>query len=387
MTWQSSCLSQEPTENHITFHINENVQNESEGYAKSIIELWKDYLLSDEYVRSASPFWHYDEMERPDYSYISLLLDLRTAIQNNKNVQCNIIGIVPVEKDFFLLKSMFSKVDSTGQVHLGYIASVYAKKIEDQFLLINSAQYHKEIYENRKIGSINYIIHPEHNFDETAAKKMNEFNIKIAKKFNTEPIQFDYFVANNTNDLSKILGYDFFTYSYQPVPSGGMADNYNTIIYAGNNSEYYPHEVVHLYTYNGFNRQYHPWVDEGIAAFLGGSTGYELDWHLQKLKNFLAKNPDFEINNLSDLQTNIPNGEYMTDFRYAIGGLVMKIIFEEEGMVGLFESLQAGRTEENYFELLNQKLGISRDKFGSFIKEEVSNIKELNQVEMEALKY
>ena len=384
----TACNAQESTQlEPLSFTINSNVKNASEDYSKQIIKVWKDYLLSNEYVRPNSPYWHYEGMQRPDYSYISLLLDLRSIFQNGGEMKCNIIGITPVEKGHYLLKSMFTQIDSSGQLDLKYITTVYAKKVEDEFRLLNSIQYHKQIYETQKVGSVNYIIHPEHKFNKTAAEKMNKFNIEIAEKFEIEPIEFDYVVANHTDDLSEILGLNFFSYSYQPVRSGGMADNYNTIIYAGNNSEYYPHEVVHLYTHRRFRQQYHSWADEGIAAFFGGSTGYELDWHLQKLKAFLKENPNYDLNNLTALQKNIPNGEYMTDFRYAIGGFIAKQIFEKEGMDGLFDALQAGRSEENYFQFVKEKLGVEQSNFGDFIKKEMAKLPLMSDTEMKNLKY
>lgn len=166
-----------------------------------------------------------------------------------------------------------------------------------------------------------------------------------------------------------------------------MADIYNNIIYAGNNSEYYPHEVVHLYTHSKFPRQSHHWVDEGIAALIGGSTGYDIEWHWEKLRRFVMKNPDYAMDNLIDLQVHIPNGEFMTDFRYAIGALICQKILEKEGMKGIFEALQAGRSEDHYFDMIEQKLKIKKEDFGEYVKKEILNIPSIPEKEMESYKY
>ncbi|MEO1654495.1 MAG: hypothetical protein AAFU64_13200, partial [Bacteroidota bacterium] len=213
------------------------------------------------------------------------------------------------------------------------------------------------------------------------------FNLKVADLFEVEPLSFDYIVTNNTRDVSDVMGLHLFSYSYQPVASGGMADTFNNVIYAGNNSEYYPHEVVHLYTNHKYPRQYHPWVDEGIAALLGGSTGYHIEWHWEKLRRFLLENPDYQMNDLSELQTYIPNGEYITDFRYAIGALICQLILEKEGMQGIFEALQAGRTEENYFEIIEKKLGVKKSDFEAFVKAEIAKLVPIKDEEMNNFKY
>ncbi len=151
-----------------------------------------------------------------------------------------------------------------------------------------------------------------------------------------------------------------------------MAANYDNIIYAGNNSAYYPHEVVHLYTYAKFRNQYHQWIDEGIATLLGGSTGHPLRWHLSKLAKFLQENPSYPLNNLDSLAKDIPNGEYTTDFRYVIGGLICQKIYEKEGKFGLFDALQSGKSESDFFSLVENKLGITRGDFGQYIRTEMS---------------
>ena len=368
------------------FRINETLTNTEEPYFVEITSRWRDYLESEQYVRTDSEFWNYDRMPRPDYSYIQLLLELRSSLRNGERIDCNIIGLIPVVEDHYLLKCLFTRPDpKTGAPQLRNQTSVYAQA--DTYQFVNSTQYHQRVWEQRQVGTIRYSIHPEHRFDSTQAKRMAAFNQRMAEYFDTEAIAFDYVVANNTTQLNQLLGYDYNPYSYQPVQTGGLTDNYNRIIYAGNNSAYYPHEVVHLYTYRGFAGQYHAWVDEGIAAYFGGSTGYELAWHLQKLKVFLAAHPDYEIRERAALQKNIPNGEYTTDFRYAIGGLLIQKIYEREGMPGLFEALRYGRSDADYFRLLEDKLQVAPADFGAYVKREVAQLQTLTPAEMDRLKY
>ena len=122
----------------------------------------------------------------------------------------------------------------------------------------------------------------------------------------------------------------------------------------------------------------HSWFDEGIAAYYGGSSGFTLEWHLDKLKSFLAKEPDYDLSDLSALQIDIPNGEYMTDFRYAIGGLICQLILEKHGQEGIWEALQSGTTEDDYFTFLKQKLNVDREDFGEFVKSTVAELPDLN---------
>ncbi|MDA9774217.1 hypothetical protein N9B82_04595 [Saprospiraceae bacterium] len=372
----------------ISYHINENVKNSEEDYFVEIYSMWQEFLNSNAFVRADSKYWDHDEYQYPDYGYLSLLMDIRKKIYYGEKIQCSVVGIVPAKKDYFLIKSVFTeKIDSSDLVDVKYITSTYAKKNGDKYVFFSSTQYQKEICQNEVSGKINYIIHPEHKFDKKAAMHMEKVNVEIAEEFEIAPLSFDYVVANDSRDLGDMMGVHLFEYSYQPVASGGMADTYNNIIYAGNNSEYYPHEVVHLYTSARFSRQYHHWVDEGIAALLGGSTGYDIEWHWEKLRRFVVENPDYIMDDLTELQKHIPNGEFITDFRYAIGALICQKIIDKEGMQGVFEALQAGRSEDDYFNMVEEKLDVNRANFGTYVKAEILKMEAISDEDLKSYKY
>jgi len=354
----------------LTFKIHASVTNSEDDDAKEVIALWKSFLLSKYFVQANNAMWSYTHSPIPDYYLMKLYLLLQRNEANLVNTICTIIGVFPVENDHMALKCMFESEDQEDDT-LELLVSVYAKKENGLYMLVGSPDYYRQQRATRTIGQITYYIHPEHKFDEALATKMHQYNQYLASEFRTDPISFDYFVANYVRDATKIMGYDFTPKKYQAIQYGGLADKANSTIYAGNNSEYYPHELVHLYTFQHAANQYHPWVDEGIATFYGGSGGESLDWHLNKLKLFLEQHPDYPLNDLSKLNIDIPNGEHKTDFRYAIGGLIMKNIYELEGMRGFFESLTAGRQEADFFKLLESKLGVQKTDFEQYIRGEL----------------
>ena len=367
---------------NLEFFTSSDVMNAEGQSEKEIIELWKNYLKEGKFQDNKSPYWSFDNMKIPDeYLWAIGVQNLSTR---DYKTQCKIIGIFPVEKNYYALKSAFTHIDEKGEIHLDTITSVYAKKIKGKYLLISSAEYYKDVLEHHRVGNINYYVHPFHKFDIEKANKMNEFNIFLANEFNTKPMEFDYFVANNARDIVDIWGYEYVKRMYIPNQTGGIASIHNKLIYAGNNSEYYPHELVHLYTYELVPKDYHFWIGEGIATFYGGSGGYTLDWHLEKLKSFLNENPNYDLSDIDRLDTEIPNGEYKTDFRYVIGGFLMKKVYEKHGVEGLMEALQitggnakefhkSGGSNEDFFNFLKEKLGIEKQDFDSYIKREIKN--------------
>ena len=124
---------------------------------------------------------------------------------------------------------------------------------------------------------------------------------------------------------------------------------------------------------NGF--YYHSWFDEGIATLFGGSRGYPLEWHLAKLKTYLEQNPQETLPDIAKLST-IPNGEFMTEYNYAIGGLICKRIYKLNGMNGLLDLLKFGNTDEDFYKAVEKHFGVKKDNFGAFIRDELKKIED-----------
>ena len=358
------CVANPETKQLLRLTIHPSVGNTDHPDVQDVITLWHNYLSSQSHYVRESGYWHSSRSQIPDAFLWSLHL-------NNvlKPMQNDVLGVYPVDGGHYALKSAFmSPSSSQGDLQLDHIVTVYAQKIEGQFKLINSADYHRTRWEKNRFGRVTYYVHPEHVLHPEEALAMDSFNDILADQFEVPPLEFEYFVCNNARSVLSLLGFDFTPRQFQQMQSGGMAANYDNVIYAGNNSAFYPHELVHLYTYAKFKNQYHPWIDEGVATLFGGSSGYELEWHLQKLASFLNQNPSFPINNLSKLATDIPNGEHITDFRYAIGGLICKLIFDQGGMPAIFKALQAGRSDQDFFKFLQSHFGVQQEDFGVFVR-------------------
>ncbi len=349
--------------------IDTNVENANNPDEKEIIALWTAYLQSGEYENAETTYWDTSQHRIPDN--FLWMVNIKTVRTRTPKVQCTILGIFPVENGHYAIKTSLAHLDDENNIALEAILSVYAKKVNGKYLLINSSQYHKDIWQKKKVGNITYYIHPMHQFDEKDAIRMNVFNEEISKMFTPSPIPFDYFLSSYSREIVHLLGYDYMSKIYIPGQTGGVADIRNRSVYAGNNSAYYAHELVHIYTHELFPDANHFWLNEGFATYMGGSGGNELDWHIEKLKTYVLENPDFEIS-LSELHGYIPNGEHHTEFRYVIGGLICKKVFEKHRMDAVIEGLRTVDTDEDFFSFIKEKLGISQEDFSSYIKKVVT---------------
>lgn len=358
-------------QNNDTFKviIDTNVENANDFEEKEIIALWTAYLQSGEYQNPETLYWDTSQYRIPDY--FLWMIGFKTIRTRTPKVQCTILGIYAVENGHYAIKTSLAHLDENNTIVLEAILSVYAKKTNGKYLLVNSSQYHKNVWQEKQVGAIHYYIHPMHQFDKKDASRMNAFNEEIAKIFKTSPITFDYFLSSYSREIVRLLGFEYMSKIYIPGQTGGVADIQNRSVYAGNNSAYYAHELVHIYTYELFPDANHFWLNEGFATYLGGSGGNDLDWHIEKLKAYVLENPDFEIL-LSELRGYIPNGEHHTEFRYVIGGLICKKIFEKHGMDAVIEGLRTVDTDEDFFNFIKEKLGISQEDFSNYIKKVVT---------------
>jgi hypothetical protein len=93
---------------------------------------------------------------------------------------------------------------------------------------------------------------------------------------------------------------------------------------------------------------------------------------MEKLKAFLKDNPEYDLSDIKKLNTTIPNGEYASDFRYVIGGLLMRKVYQKEGVEGFIEALKYGTTDEDFYRMLKDKLNISPETFDSYVKAEAA---------------
>ncbi len=311
------------------------------------------------------------------FPYPSLFMD--GIGENTKQIaelQPSVLAIFPVGKDTFSLKTGFYSIDKK-KINLKSIYTVYAIWDNGSIKFLSSPQWHAQKFQQRKFNTVNYNFPNDHVFDSELAFKLDSFNRQMSFLFKEEIAEFNYFICKNVSDVFYILGFDYCKEKYARNQYGGIIVKYTNTVFAGNNSEYYPHEVVHLYTFHFFLKHGygHLWFDEGIATLFGGSNGKSLEWHLQETRAYLAKHPNQKLDDLEQLGV-LPNGKYSTKYIYSIGGLLCKLIYEKHGMDGLFDVLKSGHTDEDFFNTVERYFGVKKDGFTAFIRRELEKLPE-----------
>lgn len=268
-----------------------------------------------------------------------------------------------------LIKIAFIKSESE-KTNLYAIYNFLFNKKEHLFENIideNAKKYN--VYVDEKIK---YLIYPEHIFDKINSDKMKNFNTEIAFFFEKDELYFTYFLCKNMFEYRKIRGYDFDFEMVAENQIGAETFPADNLIFSGNNSEFYPHELVHLYTYHYFNN-INPIINEGIATYFGGSKGLDFKKHIAKLKKYLQSD---EINLYDKLFDN-NNQQYVLDdttsLWYTIGAILCDIAIKKYGKTGLFELMNSGTTNEELLQSIEKIFGVKRDAFDSFVKNEINS--------------
>ena len=258
----------------------------------------------------------------------------------------NYLAKIAFEQDSFIFKIMNLKIGFDG-LDRPYFIDLLSENLAE--------------YESSTKGKVTFLYSPKTTKNDSLEQEMASFNLKTAILFQIPPKSVKLIACKDLEDYCNLLGYDYMPYLNYDTQTGGIAMPQENILICANNSPYYPHELVHLYT-SDLNS--HTWFDEGISTYLGGSVEYSLDYHLKKLANLK------ESLNFSEIPENKTIDDD-TNVKYSIGGLFCKLAFENKGREGLMKLLNSGKTEEDFHKALYDVFGLEKKNYNHFIKNEL----------------
>ena len=254
-----------------------------------------------------------------------------------------------------------------GRSNIQYIFHVFIKEDKKELKLYNALGVNTILnMESAIVGNLNYHYLKNHNFNKTLAKKQSDFLLNFSKDFDIQLDTMQYYFGSSHEEINSIKGLDFIIgHNGESFPSG-KADPKNKIVYSFGLGEYYPHELIHVVLYKKYNNM-HFWFDEGIATYFGMSRGKELDWHLKKVNTFLQSHQEIDLNDLLKYRIVDP----LTDFKYALGGFLIKYAYEKGGYELIKKLLLAGSSETEFYEAIKTHLELDKNSLNSFIRNEL----------------
>ena len=324
---------------------------------KKVMLLFENYLASNPEKKGKNPYWNKKEQEKHK-NYDFLESEFQPSLY--MGIPAQVLSI-KFKNDSCKIKVQYSYVKKNGSPFVLAIVNYMAIKENGKFKLYNWLSYSKKKWNRKKVGIVDFYFPPYHKFNYEKAKKLNRFVNEICKNFSVQPKPFEYYLANNYDEIQKLKGFDYYIgMGEQSMPSGKATDDK---VYCGGLGEYYPHEVFHLQIDEHFKNK-HFWVSEGIATLLGGSRGKSLDWHIKRTNLYLQKHPEIDLNNMLKL-TNLDN---QTSYHYVLGGLIAKKIMDKGGWSLLKDFMSTGTTDKDYYNAIEKYLAVKKSDINHYIR-------------------
>lgn len=263
-----------------------------------------------------------------------------------------------------IIKIAFAGYDvTTRQQYIKLVFNLMANIEGERVLLSRYLEEATADWKRLQKGSIQYIISPGRQTDQAAIARQAKDIDKLCTFFQCKPIDITYYSCVNPKELFQIKGFDYHPMMYADQ-HGGMAD-YGNIIFSGNNTECYTHEIIHIYTQNLFPGA-HKFIDEGIATYLAGSGLQDYASHRDRLAKWLQENPGEDL----ALYTDIYERHYIgkeTSIPYLLAALVCERTYRLYGKTKLLDLLQA---EPDQWRIL-ERAGLNRSNFNETLRAEI----------------
>ena len=322
--------------------------------------LFQNYIASNPQNKARNPFWNIGEQKKhKNYDFLedefqpSLYMGFPVHVLSIKTIN-----------DTYQIKVQYSYCKEDGSPYILAIVNYYAKEENGALKLFNALTINKKSWNCKTLGSVKFYYPAYHTFDNKKAYKLNEYISEICGIFGVLPKPFEYYLADDYDEIQKLKGIDYYIgMGGKSRPSGKASDDK---VYCGGLGEYYPHEVFHVQVDEHFPNM-HFWVSEGIATLLGGSRGKSLDWHIKKTHDYLQKHPEINLNDM----LNLKNVDGTTSYHYVLGGLIAMKIREKGSWNLLKKFISSGKTDEDYYNAIEKYLGINKSELNDYIREQL----------------
>jgi hypothetical protein len=191
----------------------------------------------------------------------------------------------------------------------------------------------------RSAGRITFHYEPGQTPNHAHIVDAARFVDSVATLFNSRPpARIDYYVTASPEAYFRALGLDFFVHASGSADrTGGNALPDVGILLVGDpvQGDLYRHELVHIAL---AGRVPSGFVNEGIAAWLGGSRGRSARELYRVLADFQRAHPSVTFAALVNDKLSVPTEPVASsDAWYATGALVCATVYGRRGVAGLRE--------------------------------------------------
>jgi len=358
-----ACNGQETKQDHFVLTISPIIDRTDKTNQK-VIETLTEFLKTKNTSLTENKFWVQTDFQKYIYPYLDIY-NIENSKYGKDFYRPTLVDIIstenPTQKIVKLAFIGHSK--ETQENQLKSIYNIIANIFKDKVLFSRYLDFSTEKWKTVNSGSLTYKISPNKTINEVEINEQQKDINKICNFFQCKSIAITYYSCVNPKELFEIKGFDYNPMMYADK-TGGLAD-YGNIIFSGNNSEIYTHEIVHIYTSNLFPK-IDKFIDEGIATFMAGSGKYNYEWHRNKLEKFLNENKDYDFAAHTNAYERI-YFENETSIPYLSSSLILERTLRIYGKEKLIELLKS----ENELWTTLKTVGITKENINTEIRKQI----------------
>ena len=280
-----------------------------------------------------------------------------------------LINLYPIENKQYLLTLAYTKENE-----IGWILSFIAKENNGEICFTNPIQYNTKYWKSAKIGTLTYFF-PD-TINTQRAENFNQKNILMAQKLGLPVQNWDVYICRNYQEVLQIQGY-FYEFTQNGIINSGYIDDPKTL-FSVMNDEDFSHDVFHIYAHKirGEKRRNYT-AEEGIAYLWGNA------YHIGKagkapeqkdlvplLRQYVQKHKDVKLLDLFE-----KNPDVLAEYGYpkpiqvksVISGIICEKIEKQKGEEGIIELIKCGSGDDNFFQCIENLIGINRNNFDEIV--------------------
>ena len=331
---------------------------------QAIINALIDFLKTKNTSLTVNKNWLSEDFKKYIYPYLDIY-NIENSKYGKDFYRPTLTEIISTEKpNQKIVKIAFiGHNNETQENQLKSIFNLIANVNQDKILFSRYLDFSTEKWETISKGSLTYKISPNKNSNETEIIQQQNDIDRLCTFFNCKPIPITYFSCVNPKELFEIKGFDYNPMMYVDK-TGGLAD-YGNIIFSGNNSEIYTHEIIHIYTSKLFPK-IDKFIDEGLATFMAGSGKFNYEWHRKKLDKFLNENKDYNLAEHTDAYERI-YFENETSIPYLTSALILERTLRVYGKEKLMKLLKS----ENELWATLKIVGLTKENINDELRKQI----------------
>ncbi len=238
--------------------------NQKDSLNQAIIATLILFLNSKDSSYTQNNYWSHTDFEKygDPYSDLEGIDAGRLGKHYYQPSLMEIIGTAKSDRKIIKVAFIGHNEETKGNL-IKAIYNMVATQQDGKIVFSAYMDYVAKDWKKYKAGNILYRISPHRTIHLSDVVKQNKAENILCTFLNTKPVPITFYSCTSPRELFELLGFDYHPNMYVDT-SGGWSRDKNIVISA-NKSEYYMHEVAHIYLKNLFP-SIHPFFNEGFAT-------------------------------------------------------------------------------------------------------------------------